>query len=59
MALTQQLAAIYQLQEFMEYGYASVPILENLRAEFAVIGGAEPLLRAIDSTLMKLRSKQS
>lgn len=55
--LTQQLAAIYELQHFKEYSYASIPILEHLRMHFA---GAPPqasaaLLTAIDATLAKLR----
>jgi hypothetical protein len=30
-ALTQQVAAVYELQNFPEYAYASIPILESMR----------------------------
>lgn len=55
LALTQQLAAIYELQHFKEYAYSSVPILEHLRTGFAESEKAEPLLVAIDASLAKLR----
>jgi hypothetical protein len=32
LALSQQVAAVYELQHFKDYSYASVPILEDLRA---------------------------
>ncbi|MDI1238208.1 MAG: hypothetical protein PSV26_12055 [Polaromonas sp.] len=53
--LTQQLAAIYELQQFNEYAYASIPILEHLRTSFATSTASAPLLTAIDSTIAKLR----
>jgi hypothetical protein len=52
--MTQQAAAIYELQHFTDYAYASVPILEDLRKQF-VDGNAPALLKqAIDSTLERL-----
>jgi len=53
--LTQQLAAIYELQHFKEYAYASVPILEHLRAHFAEAEASAPLHAAIEASLEKLR----
>ena len=48
-ALSQQVAAVYELQHFKDYSYASVPILEDMRGRW----GSEQqtpqlLLRAID-----------
>jgi hypothetical protein len=34
LALSQQVAAIYELQHFKDYSYASLPILEDLRARW-------------------------
>ena len=53
--LTQQLAAIYELQHFKEYSYAAIPILEHIQTHFAESKSAEPLLKAITSTLIELR----
>jgi len=58
LALSQQVAAEYELQHFKDYSYASVPILEDLRARW----GKEKetpqlLLRAIDDTLKVLQQK--
>lgn len=54
--LTQQLAAIYELKHFNEYAYASVPILEHLRMDYAVRPSPPPvLLKAIDDTLAALK----
>ena len=53
--LTQQVAAIYELQHFDEYAYASVPILEYLRKYFAAINAPALLLQAIDDTLRALK----
>ena len=55
--LTQQIAAIYELQHFKEYSYASVPILEHLREVFADAKDprALPLIQAIDATLKTLK----
>ena len=58
LALSQQVAAVYELQHFKDYSYASVPILEDLRARW----GKEKetpqlLLRAIDDTLKVLQQK--
>ena len=56
--LTQQVAAIYELQHFVDYKYASVPILEHLR-EYYGKKDAPPappvLLAAIDNTLQALK----
>jgi hypothetical protein len=54
--LTQQIAAIYELQHFKDYAYASVPILEHLRAVFSDTKDprASPLIKAIDDTLKAL-----
>ena len=53
--LTQQLAAIYELQHFNEYAYASIPILEHLNAQFSEVQSAAPLLKAIADTITTLR----
>jgi len=34
LALSQQVAAVYELQHFKDYSYASVPILEDMRARW-------------------------
>src|SRR5439155_16693359 len=57
-ALSQQVAAVYELQHFKDYSYASVPILEDMRARW----GKEKetpqlLLRAIDDTLEVLQQE--
>jgi hypothetical protein len=54
--LTQQLAAVYELRQFTEYSYASIPILEHIRSHFAQANAAVPLLKAIDDTVSKLKS---
>ena len=53
--LTQQLAAIYELQHFKEYAYASVPILENLRMDFTKKEVPAVLFTAIDETIRVLK----
>jgi hypothetical protein len=53
--LTQQLAAVYELQHFHEYAYASIPILEHIRTHFSETTAATPLLKAIDDTIKKLQ----
>ncbi len=55
--LTQQVAAVYELQHVEEYAYASIPILEYLRKEFAEKDDvrAALLLNAIDDTLAALK----
>lgn len=50
-ALTQQLAGIYELQHFPEYAFAIIPILERSRKMFK----EEALLVAIDVTIDKMR----
>ena len=57
LALTQQIAAIYELQHFKEYAYASVPILEHLREVFGdpIDPRSSPLIVAIDDTLKTLK----
>ena len=54
---SEQAAAIYELQHFPEYGYASIPILTDLREHFTQ-GEAAPtlLLQAVDETLEYLKS---
>jgi hypothetical protein len=60
LALSQQVAAVYELQHFADYAYASVPILEDMRARWQKEKETPPLLmRAIDETLNVLRTKQS
>jgi hypothetical protein len=52
LALSQQAAAVYELQHFPEYAYASIPILKALREYFK---NAHPLLlQSIDETLKAL-----
>ncbi len=53
--LTQQLAAVYELQHFKEYAYAAVPILEYVQTDFVQDKAAKPLLKAIADTITKLR----
>jgi hypothetical protein len=55
--LTQQLAAIYELQHFNDYAYASVPILEHLREVYMKRECPSVLMRAIDQTLRTLRNQ--
>jgi len=56
LALTQQVAAVYELQHFKDYSYASVPILEEMRARWGKERETpQLLLRAIDDTLKVLR----
>ncbi len=54
--LTQQVAAIYELQHFKEYAYASVPILRHLRTVFADKNAPPLLLSAIDETIRTLQA---
>ena len=53
--LTQQLAAIYELRQFAEYSYASVPILQHVRKHFEEMNSPEVVLTAIDDTLSSLK----
>ncbi len=56
LALSQQVAAVYELQHFKDYSYASVPILEHMRARWEKDRETpQLLLRAIDDTLKVLR----
>ena len=56
LALSQQVAAVYELQHFKDYSYASIPILNDLRTRWAKDPEMPPLLlRAIDETLEVLR----
>jgi hypothetical protein len=57
--LSQQAAAIYELQHFPEYAYASVPILSALRQYFEQGNAHSLLLQAIDETLEFLSTKKS
>jgi hypothetical protein len=54
-ALTQQVAAVYELQHFKDYAYASVPILEHMHAYYAAKESPQVLLNAIERTLEVLR----
>jgi hypothetical protein len=54
--LTQQVAAIYELQHFREYAYASLPILGHLRTEFADKNPPPVFSSAIDETIKALQS---
>jgi|GEM_PF-2192302 len=56
--LSQQAAAIYELQHFPEYAYASVPILTELREYFAQGNPPKLLLQAIDESLVVLEAHQ-
>ena len=53
--LTQQVAAVYELQHFKEYAHASVPILEHLHTYFAERNAPPLLLRAIEETVKVLK----
>jgi hypothetical protein len=55
--LTQQLAAVYELQHFPEYRDASVPILAYLKTFFEKKKAEEALLKAIETTLKELRKE--
>lgn len=56
LALSQQVAAVYELQHFKDYSYASVPILEDLLARWGKDRETPRLLlKAIDDTLKVLR----
>jgi hypothetical protein len=54
--LTQQCAAIYELQHFHEYSYASLPILTHLREDYRLRSPDSPdvLFTALDATLHAL-----
>ena len=52
---TQQAAAIYELQHFKEYSYASIPILEDLKKEFEEIDVHKVLHKATNDTIAALR----
>lgn len=53
--LTQQVAAVYELQQFPEYADGSIPILTHLRAYFSSLNSPTVLLEAIDRTISKLQ----
>ena len=53
--LTQQLAAVYELQHFTDYSFASVPILEHQLTFYREKNSAPVLLRAIEDALKVLR----
>jgi len=48
----QQLAAIYQLQMYKEYSFATIPILEDLKESLT----HDTLLKAINITIESLRN---
>jgi len=54
--LTQQMAAIYELQHFRDYAYASTPILKHLRDFYGKKAAPPELIEALDATLSALRS---
>jgi len=54
--LTQQVAAIYELQHFREYAYASLPILGHLRTESADKNSPPLFSIAIDETIRALQA---
>lgn len=49
--LTQQVAAVYELQHFKDYAYASLPILKHLRELFEKKNVPSILINAIDETI--------
>lgn len=59
--LSQQLAAIYELQHFRDYSYASIPILTHLRQHYEARGDSAPpvLLAALDATLHALSASDA
>ena len=57
--LTQQVAAVYELQHFPEYAYASVPILTALRNYFEQRDAHTLLLESIDETLRVLKARNA
>jgi hypothetical protein len=56
-ALTQQVAAIYELQHFRDYAYASTPILKHLRETFEKRDAPMVLLEATENTLTVLENR--
>ncbi len=52
--LTQQVAAVYELQHFKDYAYASLPILKHLRTYFEEKKVPSILMNAIDETIKVL-----
>ena len=54
--MAQQVAAIYQLQRYKQYAFASIPVLELLLDELKQTQGTglEHLKKAMDETLAKL-----
>ena len=54
--MPQQLAAIYQLQRYKQYAFASVPVLEHLLKEMKGENDprVEDLNKAINETIQKL-----
>lgn len=59
-SMVQQVAAVYQLQVYKKYAFASVPILDLMKCEFQKSIEKEPEIRAphmfeaIDKTLASL-----
>jgi len=56
--MAQQLAAIYQLQAYKKYSFASIPVLEHLKYETTNTKDtrAEPLIKAFDVTISVLKN---
>ena len=57
-ALTEQVAAVYELQHFTDYDYASIPILEHLQDYYKNNSTNRVLLVAIEETLEVLKTKK-
>jgi hypothetical protein len=55
--LTQQIAAVYELQHFHEYASTAIPILEYTRDCYRELNAPAVLLKAIDDTLLQLRAR--
>ncbi len=49
--MVQQIAAIYQLQRYKQYAFASVPVLKLMQFEFEQQKGKEPRASHMDQAL--------
>ena len=49
--MVQQVAAIYQLQAYKQYAFASVPVLQQMRFEFGMLG--DPRAVGLETALSK------
>ena len=57
--MSQQVAAVYELQHFTDYAFASIPILEHLQSFYTQGHAAPVLLTAIEKTLDVLRTEKT